>query len=287
MKGDSLQHSFPPRGLRPAAWLVIALLALALWPVLDGRVGGLRADRVKLRNGRVVRGRVVSQTSDAIRLKTGRRMRVIYKRNIREITYERNRTTRARRKVSRARRVKRGSRRARSRSAARALKPAGRTGVPAAERKTALGALWRSALLPGWGQYYGDRSRRGVRLGSAFLAGAFFMNRYARDYRDAAGDYSQASTNFLVFSPAGQALLGRPSAPKLDAIAFAATSSALASTREARNRTRLRNRLSTTLVLGLYGWNLYDAYFQFGRESTRRLAITPGDGLRVSFQIAF
>ncbi len=43
------------------------------------------------------------------------------------------------------------------------------TGIPMVEKKNPTGALLRSAVIPGWGQFYNERPVKGIVMGSVEL----------------------------------------------------------------------------------------------------------------------
>jgi sRNA-binding regulator protein Hfq len=59
------------------------------------------------------------------------------------------------------------------------------------EDKTALGAFWRSALVPGWGQFYQGREWAGILYPTLILGGAYAGYQTNRIYRNALNDYNE------------------------------------------------------------------------------------------------
>mgnify|MGYP000889817563 CR=1 FL=1 len=91
----------------------------------------LAADRLVLHSGEVYVGTILSQDHNSVTIRTAFAPITVSKRNLREIVYDR---------------IERD------------------WSVP-------LGALWRSSLVPGWGQFWTERPVMGCVYGGLFVAG--------------------------------------------------------------------------------------------------------------------
>jgi hypothetical protein len=173
------------------------LLAVAAFLISSS----LAADVVYLKNNEALIGRITAQTREAVTLRLDNgAVRTIPKTAIARISYSAEETARLR--AERAAEEKRREDEARKRAEANTRPDATEPAGPS-ESITPLGALWRSAVLPGWGHYA---------LGETWTAaGHASLNALALGYvlvsRNAAlaaesQHQSQVTTNFLLaFGP--------------------------------------------------------------------------------------
>lgn len=177
------------------------LLAVAVFLISSS----LAADIVYLKNNEALIGRITAQTREAVTLRLDNgAVRTIPKTAIARISYSAEETARLR--AERAAEEKRREDEARKRAEAATRPEPGESPGPGPgprEPITPLGALWRSAVLPGWGHYA---------LGETWTAaGHASLNALALGYalvtRNAAlaaesEHQSQVTTNFLLaFGP--------------------------------------------------------------------------------------
>jgi hypothetical protein len=183
----------PGRVLVPGALLLLLLLCLT---------PALRADSLFLKDGARIDGRIVGQDEISIIIETAAGRRRVPKAQLSRVEYNDirpdpaavERERRAREKAEQDRRVReaaekeaRGREKAQS-AAELAPAPPGRD----------LGAIWRAALLPGWGHYYSGREGSGVGIGlgtGALLLAAYYEARAAAQERSV---YEQSASLNLV-----------------------------------------------------------------------------------------
>ena len=132
--------------------------------------------------------------------------------------------------------------------------------------RTVAGSTWRSALIPGWGQYYqGKQVRGGVYFLSTLAVGAVLVDSW-RAYRDARNSYDQSITTSWVYPTLGLA------AGTTDAVISYMQSSLL------QDKVNQRSRQYTNAaaaMLGVYLINLVDAVFFSGNTSPAKKSL-PG-----------
>lgn len=112
------------------------------------------------------------------------------------------------------------------------------------------GALWRSAVLPGWGQYYKQRKTWGYIYGGVIGAGAAFslfslimLQSSKRAYENYQPDH--------VKTPEGEFGIKDPSAAQAQ----------FAKLEETANQWYQITLISAGITLGIYLWHLFDAWF--------------------------
>ncbi|HDQ25739.1 MAG TPA: hypothetical protein ENN43_03215 [bacterium] len=64
------------------------------------------------------------------------------------------------------------------------------------EQKSKAGIMWRSALIPGMGQFYNDEKAKGYIYSLGFLAGTSAIIKYTLDQQSAVDAYMNANTGF-------------------------------------------------------------------------------------------
>ena len=117
------------------------------------------------------------------------------------------------------------------------------------------GFLWRSALIPGWGQWSAGRTTRGLGFFAASLGSALIALHYRGERSAAEADFEAA-----VLLGGGANLLGPLSLP--------ASFLAFRQGRRAEERTKsAEDKMNAALLFSVlsYGWNLLDAgYLRLG-----------------------
>jgi hypothetical protein len=161
----------------------------------------LAADVVYMKNNEVLIGRITAQTREAVtlRLDSGA-TRNIPKTSIARISYSADETARLR--AERAAEEKRREDEARKKTE-NTTRPEPNRPAAEQERITPLGALWRSAVLPGWGHYaLGETWTAAGHAGlNALALGYVFTSRSAALAAESEHQ-SQVTTNFLLaFGP--------------------------------------------------------------------------------------
>ena len=144
------------------------------WPVFFSCLilfvftGSLGADQILLRNGRMIHGRVISQTALTMRVKQESNKTItLFKNDIKQVIYK---TATEEKKEEAVKKVRRRVRRKRRRTPTPKIPSAN---LKEAGQAPALsGALWRSALLPGWGQFYDGQYLLGGLSSVLFLSQA-------------------------------------------------------------------------------------------------------------------
>lgn len=278
---------------------------LVVWAVVASLPGSLAAETVFLRNGQYVVGEILAQSRESITLGTSAGVKTIPKVKIRRILYtttspddkqkleERARAAAKRREQERLAREKahrealaaEALRRQKAQEAAR--EEAARQAAAEAKRKKAnsgllsdrsRAALWRSALLPGWGQHYQERTQAsyifgGIAGGSAFLTWYFY-----RDYTPKRSSYESTSTSSLVLSLA---------AP--DSIAGPVAALAYSRVAEARNQMETsgsRSNLFLTAFILTWAANLGDVIL-FESRGGAAVYVSPGQSMQLGLRIQF
>ncbi len=148
--------------------------------------------------------------------------------------------------------------------------------------KTVGGAVWRSALVPGSGQYYSDKKGRGIALGMLQAGAVVGLVLYDAKYSSAIDDYETARADYV----------GATSAPELTA-AWAK----MEKTYDDVDRFHALRGIMVGAVVGVYALNLLDAFLLCPYRGEHLLAqesgggaITAGvggDGVRVRATIRF
>lgn len=112
------------------------------------------------------------------------------------------------------------------------------------------GALWRSAVLPGWGQYYKQRKTWGYIYGGVIGAGAAFslfslimLQSSKRAYENYQPDH--------VKTPEGEFGIKDPAAARSEFERLENTA----------NQWYQITLISASITLGIYLWHLFDAWF--------------------------
>lgn len=161
----------------------------------------LAADIVYLKNNEALIGRITAQTREAVTLRLDNgAVRTIPKTAIARISYSAEETARLR--AERAAEEKRREDEARKRAEANTRPDPDETPGPR-EPITPLGALWRSAVLPGWGHYaLGETWTAAGHAGlNALALGYVVVSRNAALAAESQHQ-SQVTTNFLLaFGP--------------------------------------------------------------------------------------
>lgn len=126
------------------------------------------------------------------------------------------------------------------------------------------GALWRSSLLPGWGQYYKQRKTWGYIYGGVIGTGAAFSLFSLIMWQQANRNY-KSYTPENVTTPQGETGLKDPTAAQ-------AQFSSLIQKSEQWEQITL---ISAGITLGIYLWHLFDAWFFEGNyiELTKSTAM--------------
>lgn len=187
-----------------ARWIGAVLLGLFC-------ASGLFADSLFLKDGSRIDGRIVGQDELSIVIETSAGRRRVPKAQLNRVEYnnirpdpaaaERERA--AREKAEQDRRAREETERlAREReaaeTAARAREKAEASRASPASPARDLGAIWRAALLPGWGHYYSGREGSGAAFGlgtGALLLAAYYEARAAAQERAV---YEQAASQTLL-----------------------------------------------------------------------------------------
>lgn len=138
---------------------------------------------------------------------------------------------------------------------------------------TPVGSLWRSTFIPGWGQYY---------RGEKIKAGGLFLTTIATAALLANAIRSHSAAQSDLDSAGNLALLGLLGGPSYQFINFTAWSME----RDANGRTVTFSRRASglsALLIGLYIYNLFDAYFL--GEPTPDLTTTEQNGFRFELSV--
>lgn len=205
--------------------ILIFLLALLV------TAGGLQAEVVILKNGRQISGRIVGQSRSVVKIATGAGTQTIAKGSVRRIIYgatdEEKKQDEERRKkqqellkkqqeeflkkqqelikqqqeeLLKQQQEEQKRLLEQQRRQIEAQRRAERAQTTEDEAPTLGGALWRSALLPGWGQAYQGRSAVGFAYMGAFAALAGGTGAAYQDYWIHRRQYQRASDAFLYTS---------------------------------------------------------------------------------------
>lgn len=133
--------------------------------------------------------------------------------------------------------------------------------VVRAQKDKSLDALWRSALLPGWGQYYKEEPYKAFGFGilTLGLVGGF-VSSYA-NYQSALSAYKSSDSTAQILS------FGTSESGTIGLLVYNSSQGAKVQLESASGTA------STTggLLLGIYLWNLFDAgtYRDVNRQITR------------------
>ncbi|MCE9598936.1 MAG: hypothetical protein K8S54_13300 [Spirochaetia bacterium] len=187
----------------------------------------LHADSVYLRNGAIVDGEIVNQNKSEIKFRSNAgQVQTIQKTDIARIVYgvqdqkireEKAKKEQAERlaeyqkqqeaaRIANQQRIGEESKRAEADKQNTERKNTAPRG-PAIP--TALGCVWRSALLPGWGQYACGSTRSAVEVGVLFTGGVAYAAQQNALQRHALRNYDRQSLyGFLVFAQRGVAQTG-------------------------------------------------------------------------------
>lgn len=277
-------------------------------------IGLLQADTIYLKNGQTLTGDIIRQTRTMIEIQTTAGLKRVEKTTMRRVVFSKNETSqqaaarqareaavkKAKAETARIAQEQAATEAARKAEEARiqeAAADAARIAQEEAETRAARepitrsGAIWRSLVLPGWGQYYQGRRAAAFGYGGGFAATGLWTVSNAREYqsRQSALDAAAANLNFAVvvlgaglpfFDPD---LALRPQIFGLQYFTTLERSSALRGAEEAS-----RNfKLSTLLLGAVYIANVVDVVvFHPADDSTVGVYAAPsGAGLR--FQMRF
>lgn len=154
-----------------------------------------------MKNSEVLIGRITAQTREAVTLRLDNgATRSIPKTSIARISYSADETARLRaeRAAEEKRREDEARKKAENSSRPQPVGPAAES-----ERITPLGALWRSALLPGWGHYaLGETWTAAGHAGLNALALGYVLTSRSAALAAESQHQSQVTTNFLLaFGP--------------------------------------------------------------------------------------
>lgn len=241
------------------------------------------ADTIHLQNGETIRGTIISQDAKSIRVKTGGKEQVILKSTVRRITYDEKKTPEQEAEEEKLAKEKE-EREAREREKAEAekrdqlekltaenerLKAEAR--AQQAEQKRASedrriraersgwSSIWRSLVLPGWGQAYrGDQPRAAGLMVAAGLS-AYYVYTLGQEYRTARRTYSDAQSLALLTIPGGS------STAIYGAFTYANAG------RNEMHRKALNANFAAALLLATYAFSGADALF-YRSEAKRTLA---------------
>lgn len=112
------------------------------------------------------------------------------------------------------------------------------------------GALWRSALLPGWGQFYKQRKTAGYIYSSVIGAGAAFSLFSFIMLQSTKQQYASYNPDHVV-TPQGEFGIKDP----------AATQAEFARLEAKADQWYQITMISAGVTLGIYLWHLFDAWF--------------------------
>lgn len=258
---------------------VLSVLLIMIYAVHPLIAQEIEKRVVYLRNGEILYGRIVTQSASKIWLRTRKNVLVIPKENIRRIVYntpreqefirtfdqERKRHAHVlkkrleeQRKMDRTEWEAEFSRRLKTRQEVEEFKRMTR------EEQIAWSSLWRSALIPGWGQYYRGEHIKGSIFAGLFLVSGLIWRKMDNDFK-AVSDEFNSNTPLLAAS-----LLTSPSAAKI-ILVMSLTDDIRVRKQAASNRAAMTG----SIFAGLYVINLIDA---FSFSGTVLLISVGGDG---------
>lgn len=272
---------------------IIGFVALAASPLL--------ADKILLKDGSVIEGEVFHQTSVFIRVRNSAGVQTVNKVDIKRIIFEEVKKL-TDEEIQRAEALERArlaeeARRAQQAQAIEAQKREEARKAEEARRKreeeekarnaekpreiTHAGAIWRSALLPGWGQYYTGRKKVGVGLGAAFGFTAGLKLYTVAGATHARRDYLAAVDQLLIASVVvggpGRTLSG------LEFIRLHERKQAI----ERLDRRSNFDRYATVLLLAAYGANMIDVVlYKPGKYSLVSFG-TDGNQAKLAYRFDF
>lgn len=141
------------------------------------------------------------------------------------------------------------------------------------EEKTSLGAFWRSALVPGWGQFYQGREWAGVIYPTLILGGGYAAYQKNRIYRNALNDYNNINNPYSESALLLSALNVPNSINSINQIVdfsgsnndvllnfYNTNESPIAKQKEAVERHYSELRVISYAVAALWVWNAIDAF---------------------------
>ncbi len=125
-------------------------------------------------------------------------------------------------------------------------------------------AAFRSALIPGWGQFYSDRQFQGVVFPTLFAAAAFVAYDKFRVYRTAVTEYGETGNPYskenILLTAMGQPLASSPTYPNLLEAYYASQTSLIHQKREAADKDFHEYQGVLYVLGGIYLLNVLDAY---------------------------
>ena len=134
-----------------------------------------------------------------------------------------------------------------------------------ARRKSALNAAWRSAVFPGWGQYYAERKNISylyiageLSLATATVASVILYNQAVVDYNEARNEYlMQINENDII-----------------------RTRGNMSSRYDEVEKYSIMVRGFSALSAGFWIWNVVDAYIWHSPQAEKKFSISGGSGVR-------
>ncbi|MDF3819926.1 DUF5683 domain-containing protein [Leptospira sp. 96542] len=280
---NNIQTIENPLKLRSILQSIIAIVLLSF-------VFPIQAESILLKKGGTIKGKVVEQDQNKIKVKKeDGSFQTISKADILKVVYKENMTAaeeeklrkaeedkeRIKREKEEAARQKKEQEEAAKAEKANQAKKAeeeaalkkqqeekNRLAAEAKKNLTPLGAAWRSAVLPGWGQWQQGRKTQAIVYPSIILVGLFFTYDKHRMYQSAKRDYNNLENpyteNGLI-----RAALTPPNTPALSP-GEAVVASQFGPFKGQRESVERHYRemqyigLATALV---YFWNVFDAYY--------------------------
>lgn len=243
----------------------------------------LSADTIYLHSGQKIQGTIVSQDAKSIRIKSGGKEQVILKTAVRRITYEDKKTAEQEAEEERIAREKKAQEDAeREKAEAERLDRMEKLRIEGEKLKAEIAArnekqkqaeeaarerslragwpsVWRSFVLPGWGQYYRGDKPRGIGYMAAAGLSAYYVYALNQQYRAARADYQDAQTLALASMPSAS------STSIYSSFLYANIR------RNDMHRSALRANFAAALLIAAYAFSGSDALF-YRSESSRTLA---------------
>lgn len=132
--------------------------------------------------------------------------------------------------------------------------------IPFKEQKPRLPYVWRSAVLPGWGQFYDERKRAG------YLFSGFFGFSVLYYY-----------SNLLAFNKAQKNYKSTPFLPASQAQdTYALNSILLSQARKEYKASETKVNNAAYFLMSVYIWNLVDAFVFSGRQEEKKETVQLG-----------